>query len=315
MRAPQISIVVPLFNESESFPFLIERLGKLMDECKDSVEVVLVNDGSHDNTGSLIRQVALLDERYQGVLLARHYGHQIALSAGIEKATGSRAIMVIDADLQDPPEMLFPFYEEIKKGADVVYGVGQIRKDEGWFKRNSSFLFYRVLRTISQINIPYDSADFCMISRRVADILKKIPEKEKFMRGLRAWVGLNQVGLPYVREQRVAGKTKYSLKKMVKLAMNGLLGFSDFPVKLISFLGAASLVGSFVYLLIITLTNISFNTNTFLLLFLSGIQLLAMSLLGAYLLRIFNQVNGRPTYIIEEHIFTEEKQYSTNDKS
>src|SRR5690606_29014547 len=193
---PLISIVVPLYNEEKVFGKLIGRLKELMDSVAPSIEVVLVDDGSVDGTSRLIQETALSDDRFKAVLLSRNYGHQIAVSAGMSQVSGQDAVMIIDGDLQDPPELLMIFYQKIKEGYDVVYAIRGKRK-EGPLKRMLYWCFYRFLRMISEVNIPLDSGDFCMISRRVNDIMVSMPEQSRFIRGMRTWVGFNQIGIPY----------------------------------------------------------------------------------------------------------------------
>jgi polyisoprenyl-phosphate glycosyltransferase len=205
---PKISIVVPLYNESETFPHLVKRLTDLMQlaptkigVAADDIEVVLVNDGSKDATAELMRQIALLDPRFHCVFLARNYGHQIALTVGLQKARGTEGVMVIDGDLQDPPELLYDFYFKYKEGYDVVYAVRKKRK-ENFLKKMAYKSFYRLLKSISYINIPLDSGDFSFISRRVADVLNLMPEESRYIRGMRSWIGFEQIGLPYERAER-----------------------------------------------------------------------------------------------------------------
>ncbi len=226
--APQISIVAPLYNESETFPLLVSRLNALMDSLDLTIEVLLIDDGSKDGTATLMRQLALLDGRYHCVFLSRNHGHQLALSAGIASARATEALFIIDGDLQDPPELLPEFYKEYKAGNDVVYAVRRKRKESA-FKKAAYFLFYRILKSISYVEIPLDSGDFALISRRVADVLIKMPEESRYLRGMRSWVGFNQKSIVYERDERAAGESKYSLKMLFKLAYNGIFNFSEFP--------------------------------------------------------------------------------------
>lgn len=227
-----MSIVVPLYNEDESFPILVERLNRLMDKLDFSVEVVLVNDGSTDRTESLMQDVSFTDDRYVSVFLSRNYGHQIAVSAGLQISKGSEAVMIIDGDLQDPPELLETFYAELKKGYDIIYGTRKIRPDEGWIKKKTSYLFYRLLNQLTETIIPYDSGDFCLLSRKVVDVLNKMPEKKRFIRGMRAWIGLNSKSITYEREARVAGTTKYPLKKCLDLHLMPFTVLVNYPLSL-----------------------------------------------------------------------------------
>ncbi|MBL7815446.1 MAG: glycosyltransferase family 2 protein [Saprospiraceae bacterium] len=303
-----ISIVAPLYNETESFPLLVKRLNKLMDSTPLSIEVVLVNDGSRDNTAELMHQLALTDNRYHCVFLARNYGHQIALSAGLSKARGTEGVMVIDGDLQDPPELLFDFYEKYKQGYDVVYAIRQKRK-ENVLKKAAYRLFYRLLKSISYIDIPLDSGDFCFMSRRVVDVMNAMPEESRYIRGMRSWIGFEQIGVPYERAERAAGDSKYSFRKLLQLAYNGIFNFSEFPIKLIKRVGYASVGISFLYLVYSVYRKLiyddvpqGFTATIFIIIFFSGIQLFFMGIMGEYLLRIFFQVKGRPLFIVKNEI-------------
>jgi polyisoprenyl-phosphate glycosyltransferase len=309
---PQVSFVIPLYNESEVLPKLVERINKLIDTLPMSVEVVLVDDGSRDNTADLIQQLSLTDKRYHAVLLARNYGHQLALSAGLSSARGTEAIMVIDGDLQDPPELLPDFYDLYKKGYDVVYAVRKKRK-EGFLKKMAYHAFYRILKSISYIDIPLDSGDFSLISRRVVDVLNKMPEESRYIRGMRTWIGFKQIGFEYERDSRAAGDSKYSFKKLLKLAHNGIFNFSEFPIKLITNLGLFAILVSLVYL-VNTLVqkyiyhNVpqGFTALLFAIILFSGVQLISLGIIGEYVLRIFFQVKGRPLYIIKKKIIESE---------
>ena len=307
-----ISIVAPLYNEKESIPSLIKRLNALMDATPLSIEVVLVNDGSRDETAALMQQVALMDKRYHCIFLARNYGHQIALSAGLAKARGTEGVMVIDGDLQDPPELLTAFYEKYKEGYDVVYAVRTKRK-ENVFKKTAYLAFYRLLKSISYIDIPLDSGDFCFMSRRVVDVMNQMPEESRYMRGMRSWIGFEQIGIHYERSERAAGESKYSFRKLLQLAYNGIFNFSEFPIKLIKRVGYSAVFASFVYLTYSIYRKLFFNdvpqgftATIFLIVFFSGIQLFFMGIMGEYLLRIFFQVKGRPLFVIKEEIVERE---------
>ena len=310
--APQVSIVIPLYNESEVLPQLVERINKLINASPLKIEVVLVDDGSRDNTAEQIQQLSLSDDRYQSVMLARNYGHQLALSAGLAAATATEAIMIIDGDLQDPPELLPVFYDLFKQGNDVVYAVRKKRK-EGVLKRLGYHIFYRILKSISYIEIPLDSGDFSMVSRRIVDVLNKMPEESRYIRGMRTWVGFKQIGYEYDRDERQAGDSKYSLKQLFKLAYNGIFNFSEFPVKLISNLGFFSISVSLVYLVYNIVKKYvyhavpeGFTALLFAIILFSGVQLLSLGIIGEYVLRIFFQVKGRPLYIVKKRIINKE---------
>ena len=312
MKTPQISIVAPLYNESESFAQLIQRLSALMDSSPLTIEVVLIDDGSKDDTALRIRQLALTDERYHGVFLSRNHGHQLALTAGIASARGSEALFVIDGDLQDPPELLPDFYKLMQEGNDVVYAVRKKRK-ENFIKKTGYHLFYRLLRSISYVEIPLDSGDFALISRRVVDVMNKMPEESRYLRGMRSWIGFQQTGFEYERDARVAGESKYSFKQLFGLAYNGIFNFSEFPIKFMSRMGVLAILISLVYFIIVVIKKIffvqvieGFTALLFVIILFSGVQLLALGIIGEYVLRIFFQSKNRPLYIVKEEIINRE---------
>ncbi|MFD1144988.1 glycosyltransferase family 2 protein [Larkinella insperata] len=314
MSEPLISIVAPLYNERESFPHLVARLNALMDSSPLSIEVVLIDDGSRDNTALLMQQLALTDERYQCVFLARNYGHQIALTAGMAAAKGTEALFIIDGDLQDPPELLTEFYAKFQEGYDVVYAVRKKRK-EGFFKRTAYFLFYRFMKSISYVDIPLDSGDFSLISRRVANVLNQMPEESRFIRGMRSWIGFKQIGVEYERDARVAGEAKYTFKMLRRLAYNGIFNFSEFPIKFVTNLGMLSIGVAILYLIQTLIKKYffggvpqGFTALLFTIILFGGIQLIGLGLIGEYVLRIFFQSKGRPLYIVREIIRKKERQ-------
>ena len=311
-EAVTVSIIVPLYNEEKVFPVLIERLNKVVADVDYPVEVVLVNDGSSDATPQQMMALALDNPTYQCVFLSKNYGHQIALTAGLSLARGKEAIMVIDGDLQDPPELLPDFYDKIKEGFDVVYGVRKNRK-EGIPKRISYYLFYRILKNIAGIDLPLDSGDFGMMSRRVVDIMNKMPEQSRYLRGMRAWVGFNQVGIPYERSKRVAGEPKYDFKMLSRLAYNGIFNFSDVPIKILTRLGFLSIGSSvcyFIYSIIVKYTTDTvpsgFTALLFVIILFGGVQLISIGILGEYVIRMFFQVKNRPIFIVKEKIVDQE---------
>jgi polyisoprenyl-phosphate glycosyltransferase len=312
MQNPQISIVAPLYNESETFPHLVKRLNDLMDNSPLAIEVILIDDGSRDNTAQLMQQLALSDDRYHCVFLARNHGHQLALTAGMSQVRGSEGIMVIDGDLQDPPELLPDFYAKLKEGYDVVYAVRKKRK-EGLIKKAGYFLFYRLLKAISYIDIPLDSGDFSLISRRVADILNKMPEESRYIRGMRSWIGFKQIGVEYERDERIAGEAKYNFKMLFRLAYNGIFNFSEFPITFVTRMGVATLALGLIYFGITLFKKIvygsvpeGFTALLFAVILFGGIQLIALGLIGEYVLRIFFQSKGRPLFIIKDIIKDQE---------
>jgi polyisoprenyl-phosphate glycosyltransferase len=312
LNTPQISIIAPLYNESETFPHLIKRLNEVMDSSDLSIEIVLIDDGSRDNTAQLMQALALSDERYHCIFLARNHGHQLALTAGLAHARGTEGVMVIDGDLQDPPELLKEFYPYLKQGNDVVYAVRKKRK-EGVLKRSAYFLFYRILKSISYIDIPLDSGDFALISRRVVNIMNKMPEESRYLRGMRTWVGFKQIGVEYERSERQAGESKYSFSMLFKLAYNGIFNFSEFPIKFVTRLGFLAILIAFIYFVSVVIKKFffqevieGFTALLFIIILFSGVQLIALGVIGEYVLRVFFQSKNRPLFIVKETIVDKE---------
>lgn len=308
-KLPQISILAPLYNEKDTFPLLVTRLNALMDASPLAIDVVLVDDGSRDNTAELMAALALADKRYHCVFLARNHGHQGAVTAGMAKATGTEGVFIIDGDLQDPPELLTEFYPYLQQGHDVVYAVRKKRK-ESWLKRTAYSAFYRLLKSISYIDIPLDSGDFSLVSRRVVDIMNKMPEESRYLRGMRTWVGFKQIGVEYERDGRVAGESKYSLKMLFKLAYNGIFNFSEAPIKFVSTIGVGTFAIASLYLLTVLFKRFffkdyvpeGFTALLFVIILFAGVQLIALGIIGEYVLRIFFQVKKRPLFIIKREI-------------
>jgi dolichol-phosphate mannosyltransferase len=303
-----ISIVVPLYNEEEVFDKLINRLTSVINTTVFSCEVIFVNDGSSDKTDLLIQKICKEDKRFTGVLLSRNHGHQLAVTAGLQYVRGKKGAMIIDGDLQDPPELVNPFYDLLKSGYDVIYAVRKNRK-ESFIKKLAYLSYYRLQKKVSNFNIPIDSGDFSMLSRRVVDTMNSMPEQSRYLRGMRAWVGYKQIAYEYDRDERHAGETKYSWSKLFELAFNGIFNFSDFPVKIITRLGFLTVVFSLIYFGYNIYRKIYYNdvpqgfsaTILAIILF-SGVQLMSLGLIGEYVLRIYNQVRNRPLFIIDSVI-------------
>lgn len=305
---PEVSIVVPLYNEAESFPHLTKRLKDILPELPFSAEIVMIDDGSTDNTANLMRELSVDDPSFQSIFLSRNYGHQLALSAGLNYCRGTEAVMVIDGDLQDPPELLKQFYSKLKEGYDVVYAVRKKRK-ESFLKKLCYKVYYRIMRRMANIEIPLDSGDFGLISRRVVNVLNSMPEESRYIRGMRSWVGFKQAGIEYEREERVAGESKYSLSKLFQLAYNGIFNFSEIPVKFITNLGFISIAIALMYLVITLVKKFFFNgvpegftALIFSIVLFSGVQLIALGIIGEYVVRIFFQVKNRPLFVIKGKI-------------
>jgi polyisoprenyl-phosphate glycosyltransferase len=305
MAAPQpvVSIVAPVFDERDNVPVLYERLIAVMEAAEPQFEIVLVDDGSRDGSLDIMRDLAARDARVVVVELARNFGHQVAISAGLDYARGA-AVIVMDADLQDPPEVLPQFIEKWREGHDVVYAIRKRRK-EGPLKQLAYNLFYRLLQRIASIQIPLDSGDFCIMDRKVVDLLVGMPERNRFVRGIRSWIGLDQIGLAYERQARYAGRAKYTFSRLVYLALDGLISFSFIPLRAISLLGLAVsalsiflAIGYAIQKLTAGLNPPGFATTIVAILFLAGIQLITIGVIGEYVGRIFEEVKRRPLYVV-----------------
>ncbi len=305
-QAIGLSFVIPVYNEEEVFDSLVERLKAVMDQATMRCEVVMVDDGSSDRTRQLVQQICESDSRFRGVLLSRNFGHQGAVSAGLDYARGA-AVGVIDGDLQDPPELLLDFHAKLAEGYDVVYAVRRNRK-EGPIKRLCYWAFYRIMKKMAAIDMPLDSGDFCLMSRAVVQKIQAMPERHRFIRGLRSWVGFRQTGFEYDREARHAGESKYTFSKLIQLAMDGLLTFSETPLRIATFSGAAVALLAMLWGAYLILWRLAGGTGSIPgfatvacgMLFLGGVQLICLGILGEYIARIHNEVKGRPVYIVEE---------------
>ncbi len=302
---PEISVVVPLYNEESNIRQLYRRLAVSLAPLGLSYELVLVNDGSHDATAAMLDSLRPTDPRIVAVHLSRNFGHQAAISAGLDHARG-QAVIVMDGDLQDPPEVLDQFIRHWRAGFEVVYAVRTERK-ENFLKRAGYFLFYRLLRALSDLDIPPDSGDFCLMDRKVVTVLNHLPERIRFVRGLRTFVGFRQIGVSYQRAARAAGQPKYSCRALVGLAVDGLISFSSFPLNLVTYLGILS-AGLAVLLTLWVLGDAWYNRTTprgwagtmVVVLFTSTIQLISLGIIGEYIRRIFLETKGRPTYITRD---------------
>jgi len=305
---PQINILIPLYNEESVFFDLVKRLKSVIDSTNIRTTVILVDDGSKDETPNLIRQLVFTDNRFTGVLLSRNFGHQKCLTAGMAHVNATEGVFILDGDLQDPPELLEEFYAKLSKGYDVVYAIRKERK-EGWLKKTAYKSFYRILKKVSMLDMPLDSGDFSMISRRIVDFLNSMPEESRFIRGMRSWVGFEQIGVAYKRDERHSGDSKYSLKKLLGLAFDGIFNFSEYPIKFISFLGVSTIGVSGIYFLVTVLKKWMYGTVPegftallFVVILFGGVQLLAIGIIGEYVLRIFFQVKRRPLFVVKEVI-------------
>ena len=301
----RISLVFPVYNEEQVLPVLYDRVRELLVQLPYEAEVILVNDGSRDGSLELLKRFHAADPRFKVIDFSRNFGHQVAITAGIDFATGD-AVILLDADLQDPPELLPQFLQQWEAGYQVVYAVRRKRK-EHLFKRMAYAAFYRVLQRISNIAMPLDAGDFCLMDRVVVDTLKAMQERNRFVRGLRSWAGFQQIGLEYDRAQRHSGEVKYTMSKLMRLALDGIFAFSYFPLQLASYTGfiisGASFLGILVYLyreIFVGGEPRGFPTLVILILFLGGIQLISLGVIGEYIGRIYDEVKRRPTYVVKQ---------------
>lgn len=303
------SIIAPIYNEFDNIPELYERVKEVMDSTKEPWELVLVDDGSSDGSTERIRELAAKDKVVRPVIFARNFGHQIAVTAGLDYARGD-AVVIIDADLQDPPEVILDLAKKWREGYEVVYAVRAEREGESWFKLFTASLFYRLIYRITDVKIPLDTGDFRLIDRKIVDVMSKMREKHRFLRGMAAWVGFKQIGVEYKRAARHAGVTKYPLKKMLKFAQDGITGFSYFPLQIATYLGFIAASISVIAIPIVAVLRITNTTGTHFfegqtttlisVLFLGGVQLISLGILGEYIGRIYDEVKGRPLYITRE---------------
>ncbi len=315
-----LSVIVPCYNEEESLPALFERITKVAEQWPADYEVICVDDGSRDETVRLLREQHQRDARWKVVVLSRNFGHQAAVSAGLEASRGE-VVAVIDADLQDPPELITEMIEKWQQGYEVVYAVRKKRK-EGPLKRAAYFFFYRLMRMMTDIDeFPLDSGDFSLLDRRIVDTMVAFPEKNRFLRGLRAWSGYRQVGLEYERSARAAGEPKYTFKKLLRLAGDGLLAFSGFPLRLAAFAGfffagvSGLLAAIFVVQRLLPRPFAAlglplvpgFAATIVAVLFLGGVQLLFLGIIGEYLNRMYTEIKARPAYLVAETMGVEKK--------
>jgi glycosyltransferase involved in cell wall biosynthesis len=299
----ELSVVIPVYNEAENIPVLYGRLIAVLEDANINFEIVFVDDGSGDESVRRLDELGASDKRIVVIELARNFGHQVAITAGLDFARG-QAIAVMDADLQDPPEVLPKFIAKWREGHDVVYAIREHRK-EGWLKKASYKAFYRVLRRVSNVEIPLDAGDFCIMDRRVVDLLKNMPERNRFVRGIRSWVGHNQVGIPFERHARYAGTSKYTVGRLILLALDGLISFSYVPLRFItalglsvSFLSLFMAVFFFVKKLLYGLSPPGYASLIVSIFFLAGIQLITLGVIGEYVGRIFEEAKRRPMYVL-----------------
>jgi dolichol-phosphate mannosyltransferase len=300
------SIVAPIYNELANIPELHHRVKEVMDSTNEPWELLLVDDGSTDGSTELICELAQEDRRVRPVIFARNFGHQIAITAGWDYARGD-AVVVIDADLQDPPELILDMIKKWRDGYEVVFAVRAEREGESWFKLWTASLFYRIIYRITDVKIPLDTGDFRLMDRKVVNVLKQMRERHRFPRGMSAWVGFRQIGVEYKRAARVAGETKYPFRKMFRLAINAVTSFSYFPLQVATFFGFASAGIAILAIPVVAYMRITGSQAFFgqastliAVLFLGGVQLISLGILGEYIGRLYDEAKGRPLYIVRE---------------
>lgn len=298
------SVVVPVYNEEQSLSELARRLGPVLDRLDGDAEVLLIDDGSTDASWLLIDQLHAGDPRYKGVQLSRNFGHQAAITAGMDLAHG-QAVVVLDADLQDPPELILEMAEKWRQGYEVVYGIRDDRSTDSWFKRTSADLFYRVLNHLSDVDIPQHVGDFRLIDQRAVEAFRSMREGARFVRGMYSWIGFRQLGVPYRRDARHAGETKYPLKKMMRLATDAVLGFSKVPLLLAMKLGVYTALLSVLAGLVAVAVKLSgwyavpgWASILLAICLLGGLQLAFLGVIGQYVGRTYEESMGRPLYIV-----------------
>jgi dolichol-phosphate mannosyltransferase len=301
-----ISLVAPIYNDIENIPELYRRIHKVMTASRLDWELLLVDDGSTDGSTDAIKKMAREDKHIRPVIFARNFGHQQAITAGWDHARGE-AVVIIDADLQDPPEVIPDLIAKWREGYEVVYAVRAEREGETWFKKTTAAFFYRIVHRITDVNMPVDAGDFRLMDRKVIEVLKSMKEIHRFPRGMSAWVGFRQVGVPYKRASRFAGVTKYPFKKMLKLALNAITSFSYFPLQMATYFGFFSAGLAILAIPVVVATRLTGSaaflgqaTTLIAVLFLGGVQLISLGVLGEYIGRIYDEVKKRPLYIVRE---------------
>jgi len=303
---PTFTIVAPVFNEKDNVKELHQRITEVMESTGEPWEFVIIDDGSSDGSTDMIKELSKEDNHVRPVIFARNFGHQIAVTAGLDYSCGD-AVVVVDADLQDPPETILKLIEKWREGYQVVYAVRTEREGETWFKTFTASLFYRIIFRITDVKIPMDTGDFRLMDRKVVNVMNQMREKHRFLRGMGAWVGFRQIGVPYKRAARHAGETKYPFRKMLKLAITAITGFSYFPLQMATYFGFISAGISILAIPLVILLRVIAGqaflgqaTTLIAVLFLGGVQLISLGILGEYIGRIYDEVKGRPLYIVSD---------------
>lgn len=300
------SIIIPVYNEEAVIEQTYRRLKQVMNFTREPYELIFVNDGSRDRSAAMIKDFGSQDDTVKLITFSRNFGHQIAITAGMDYASGA-AVVVIDADLQDPPELILEMIAKWQEGYDVVYAKRTSRKGETFFKKQTAHLFYRLLRASTDIEIPVDTGDFRLIDRKVCDEMKRLPEKNRYVRGLVSWVGFRQTAVEYERDERLAGESKYPLKKMIKLSLDGITSFSFKPIKMANFAGAILIFSGLMYMAVLLFLKVftesaiaGWNLVLAMQCLLTGILSLMLGIMGEYIGRIYDEARDRPLYIVRE---------------
>lgn len=303
---PTFSIIAPIYNEFENLPELYRRVKETLDSTGEPWELLLIDDGSRDGSSERIRELAAQDPRVRPVIFARNFGHQLAVTAGLDYARG-QAVVIIDSDLQDPPEVILDLIARWREGYEVVFATRTEREGETWFKLFTASVFYRLIRRITDVDIPQDTGDFRLLDRKVVDVMKQMRERHRFLRGMSVWVGFRQTGVGYKRAARFAGETKYPFKKMFKFANDAITGYSYFPLQMATYLGFFTAGIATIAIPIVIILRLAGNhgfegqaTTLIAVLFFGGVQLISLGILGEYIGRIYDEVKGRPLYIVRE---------------
>ena len=317
---PTISIVLPVFNEEQTLPFLHTRLTTVMRQLGETYEVIFINDGSRDGSLEVLKKLSREDPALKVVSLSRNFGHQAAITCGLDYARG-RAVIIMDADLQDPPELICQMIEKWREGYDVVYAIRERRQGESVFKRATAALFYRLIRRLAHVEIPADTGDFRLLSRRAVEALKSSKERNRFIRGLVSWIGYRQTGVRFAREARVAGETKYPFRKMLKFSVDGIIAFSFLPLQFASYFGFLISGLSFLYIVYAVILKlltdrplIGWTSVIVAILFVGGVQLITVGVIGEYIGRIYEEVKQRPLYLVDEALGFESESRESRDE-
>jgi dolichol-phosphate mannosyltransferase len=301
-----ISVIIPVYNEEENIPILYDRLTGVLSRLGRPFELIFVNDGSRDRSATLVKDLALQHREVKYIDFSRNFGHQVAVSAGLDYASG-QVVVIIDADLQDPPELIIDMYQRWQDGYEVIYAKRKRRRGESFMKLLTAKVFYRLMARITSIEIPLDTGDFRLIDRKIVNVLKRMPEKHKFLRGQIAWAGFRQTYVEYERQERLAGETGYTYRKMLRFALDGITAFSDTPLKLVTFFGIfVSIVAFLVAIyalfgwLVLKTTVPGWTSLMISVLFIGGVQMIAIGIMGEYLVRMNSNIRNRPLYILRD---------------